>query len=236
MSTPTETLRPPPIFLLLAELRVIAEFTTLPLRYPALLRSLPRGDGHAVMVLPGFGAGDLNTLPLRRLLQGLGYAAQGWQAGVNLGMRGRLKQQLALQLERLAAQHGSVSLIGWSLGGVFAREMARHQPQHVRRVITLGSPINGRADANNVNTLFRLANLGRTVKVDHERFRKRIVAPPVPCTAIYSRSDGIVAWPCCCEDAAANTESVEVSGSHLGLPYNAQVLRVIAGRLAQPVD
>lgn len=230
-----DVLRAPSLPLLLAELRVLAEFTALALNFPKLIADLPRGDGHAVMVIPGFGASDINTLPLRRLLRRLGYAAHGWQAGVNLGMRPRLKQQLASQLERLAMQQGRVSLIGWSLGGVFAREMARHQPQHVRRVITLGSPINGRADANNMSTLFRLANLGRAVKVDHEGFRRRIPAPPVPCTAIYSRSDGIVAWPCCREEPAGNTENVEISGSHLGMPYNAQVLRAIADRLAQPV-
>ena len=129
--------------------------------------------------------------------------------------------------------NGAVTLVGWSLGGVFAREMARHQPQLVRRVITLGSPINGHPDANNMVALFRLANRGKPVKTDLDGFARRIQPPPVPCTAIYTRSDGIVAWRASVEDAALNTENVEVRGSHMGLPFNSAVIRVIVERLAR---
>jgi pimeloyl-ACP methyl ester carboxylesterase len=205
-----------------------------------LLRSrwgsdLPSGDGHSILIVPGFGADDLATLPLRRALCRLGYDARGWGLGRNMGMRPPIKTALAEQLKRLhARQQSGVSLIGWSLGGVFVREMARHHPKLVRHVFTLGSPINGEPDANNMMLMFRLANRGKPVNVDREGFERRRRAPPVPCTAIYSKSDGIVAWQSCLEEPADNTENVEVSGSHFGLIFNRDVVRIIAERLARP--
>ena len=222
----------PPLHLLALEARVLAEMPWFVLRSLSI-RGMPRGDGQPVMVLPGFGANDLATLPLRSALGRLGHAAYGWEQGTNFGMRPALRNALTQRLQKLSAEHQSpVSLIGWSLGGVFVREMARHQPQLVRRVFTLGSPINGRPDANNMLVLFRLANRGKPVNLDWEGFRKRCTAPPVPCTAIYSKTDGIVAWQCAMEAAAAHTECAEVRGSHFGLVVNRQVLQVIAERLA----
>jgi pimeloyl-ACP methyl ester carboxylesterase len=223
----------PPLRLLALEARVFAEMPWFLLRSLSV-RGMPPGDGHPVMIVPGFGASDLATLPLRRALRRLGYAAYGWGQGTNLGMRPAIRNALTQRLQKLSADHQSpLSLIGWSLGGVFVREMARHQPQLVRRVITLGSPITGRPDANNMLALFRIANRGKPVNLDWEGFRKRCVPPPVPCTAIYTRTDGIVAWQCCLETAAAHTECAEVRGSHFGLPVNRQVLRLVADRLAQ---
>jgi pimeloyl-ACP methyl ester carboxylesterase len=198
-------------------------------------RDLPRGDGHAVMLVPGFGADDVAMRPLASALQHLGYAAATWGQGRNLGMRPEIRAKLTREIERLHARHAmKVSLIGWSLGGVFVREMARAQPQFVRTVITLGSPINRNPAANNMMPLFKLANRGRPVKLDREGFARRTQPPPVPCVAIHTKSDGIVAWQCACEDPAANTENVEVQGSHFGLAMNLQVLRVIAERLSRP--
>jgi pimeloyl-ACP methyl ester carboxylesterase len=225
---------PPSKWLLLAEGRVWAEYAAFLIAIP-LLRRLPRGDGHPVMVIPGFGASDTSTLPLRRLLRRLGYAAHGWEHGRNIGMNSRIKQSLGRSLEALHERHGqTVSLIGWSLGGVYVREMARHAPQHVRQVITLGSPINGHPQSNNVDALYRLANRGKKINLDWEGFQKRRVPPPVPCTAIYSKSDGIVAWHCSREEPASHTECIGVLSSHFGLAVNPLVLTVIADRLAQP--
>ena len=224
-------IRAPAPHLLALELRVFAELPLFALRRLPLQR-LPRGDGHPVMVVPGFGAGDFATRPLRRALAALGYTAYGWEQGLNLGMRPPIKAALAQRLERLSSKHAApLSLIGWSLGGVFVREMARRQPGLVRRVFTLGSPIAGRPDANNMGTLFRIANAGKPVKLDWEGFRKRITPPPRPCVAIYTKTDGIVAWRCCLEPEAPNTENVEVRGSHFGLVFNRAVLRALAERL-----
>jgi len=224
----------PSLGLLLREARVAAELPWFLLR-SRRLQDLPRGDGHPVIVVPGFGTDDLSTRPLVHALTQLGYDARGWGQGRNLGMRPAIKAAMAEQLLRLHAQHQmQVSLIGWSLGGVFVREMARHQPGLVRHIYTLGSPINGEPDANNMMLLFRLANRGKPVNVDRAGFEKRRKAPPVPCTAIYSRSDGIVAWQCCLEEPGLHTENVEVHGSHFGLIYNYEVLAALAQRLARP--
>lgn len=224
---------PPPRQLLL-ETRVLAEAPLFLLRTLSV-RGLPRGDGHAVMILPGFGADDHFTAPLRRALRKLGYASYGWAQGRNLGMRRHIRQALSERLQALYDRHGPVSLVGWSLGGVFAREFARHQPELIRDVYTLGSPINGNPEANNVHRLFQLANRGRdTAKTDWEGFNKRRQAPPVPCTALYSKQDGIVTWCCCLEEPAPNTENVEVGGSHFGLVFNPEVLKALATRLAAP--
>ncbi len=218
--------------LLLLESRIFAELPLF-LLHTLSVHGLPHGDGHAVVVLPGFGADDLATAPLRRALKRLGYAVHGWGQGRNLGKRSSIRLALTNQLLRLNAQHhGPVSLTGWSLGGVFARELARHQPERVRHVYTLGSPINGNPEANNMQSLFRWINRNRPVKIDWDAFNKRRQSPPVPCTALYSRQDGIVAWRCCIEDAAPNTENIEVGGSHFGLVFNRQVLKVLATKLA----
>lgn len=231
MNTAAVDATPPSPFLLLMEGRAVAEYWTMLLSWP-LLHRLPRGDGHGVMVLPGFGGSDLSTRPLRRALRRLGYDAHGWGQGRNLGMRRSVRAGLSHRFEELAGR-GPVSLIGWSLGGIYAREMARNSPKLVRRVITLGSPFNHHPRANNADRLYRWINGGDT-GIDWEGFQRRRVPPPVPCTAIYTRSDGIVHWRCSIEDEAPNTENVEVRGSHTGLGYNVQVLRVIADRLARP--
>lgn len=225
--------QPPSKWLLLLESRALAEYVSLLLSWP-FLRMLPRGDGHPVMVIPGFGTTDISTRPLRRVLSKLNYAVYGWEQGRNLGMKPKTREALRANLPRLHEKHGAkVSLIGWSLGGVFVRELARHQPELIRRVITLGSPINIRPDATNVDAMFRRLNPGYTP--DLAAFRRRCQAPPVPCTAVYSKTDGIVAWQTSMENPAPNTENVEVSGSHFGLGCNPRVVRIIAERLAQKI-
>lgn len=228
-------LAPPSKRLLLMELRAAAEYLRFKLN-PRALDGLPRGDGHPVMIVPGFGTTDAATQSLRRALADLGYAAYGWGQGRNLGMNRRVRDGLAQRLQELHDRHhAKVSLIGWSLGGVFVRELARHQPQLVRRVFTLGSPINGHPNANNVMGLFKLMNRKNPPKLDWEGFQKRRLAPPVPCTAIHSKSDGIVHWECSLEEPAPNTDNVEVRGSHFGLGVNPAVIRAIAERLVRPV-
>lgn len=199
-----------------------------------LLRNMPGGDGHSVMTLPGFLAGDTSTGLLRHYLEIWGYQAHPWRLGRNFGLsrRNQLEQKLE---DRLLAVHRrtgkKVTLIGWSLGGVFARELARRQSDKVRAVITLGSPL-GNPRATNVWRLYELISNTRIQDADiAERIRKMRRPIPVPATAIFSKSDSIVAWQIAKEPKGENSESIKVIGSHLGLGFNPMVLYVIADRL-----
>jgi len=225
-------LSPPAIGLLLGESRAMLSYGRYLVRGLGH-RQLPTGNGQPVLVLPGFGASDVSTRPLRRSLGRLGYSSYGWAQGTNTGMNSKRRDMLVTQLHAIHARHGQpVTLVGWSLGGVFARELARVFPERVSQVFTLGSPINGDPEANNVSALFKLFN-PKHQNPDREAFFERIPAPPVPCTAIYTRQDGIVSWQCCLENDGPMTENVEVTGTHVGLPWNPQVLAAIAERLAR---
>lgn len=233
MSTRNDSVHAPSLGLLVRELRAPLEMLHFAVT-AAFASSLPPGDGHPVMLLPGFGVGDFAMRPLAMALSRIGYAATTWGQGRNLGMNRKLHVALTRRLRELQERHDAkVSLIGWSLGGVFARELARAESGLVRQVITLGSPFNGNPEANNMMPLFRLAQRGKPVKDDREGFERRRVAPPVPCTAIHSKTDGIVAWQCSLEESAPNTENLEVRGSHFGLPMNRSVFESIANVLAR---
>lgn len=224
--TPTAPVRYLPF-----ELRVLAELP----RFLAATRSLPhdwpRGDGHAVVVIPGYGMTDPTTWALRRALTQLGYVAHGWGLGRNVGVRRGLVDALHARIDTLATGTGGpVSLVGWSLGGVYARELARARPERVRRVFTLGSPFSGEPQANTIDHL-RALFTRRPVTLDRPAFDRRRPAPPVPCIAMHTKTDGVVDWRCSLEDPGPHTENVEVRGSHAGLVCNLEVLRVLAYRL-----
>ena len=228
---------PPSALLALTELpRALVELGSLPFALP-ILGTAPRGDGHPVLVLPGFIANDVSTAVLRRYLKRLGYDAHAWELGRNLGPRsiGREGEKLEARLHAIHANTGQkVSLVGWSLGGVMARLLARRAPDAVRQVITLGSPFAGSPRATNVWRVYQLLT-GHRIDDAHTRAHLEEVAapPPVPTTAIYSREDGIVAWQACREAGAPDTENIEVHGSHIGLGINPTVLYAVADRLAQ---
>jgi pimeloyl-ACP methyl ester carboxylesterase len=231
MRTASDPSAPPSRHLLLLEVRAIWELGAFFSMAP-LLRMAPRGDGHPVLVLPGLAASDTSTRPLRAFLKDRGYAAHGWKLGPNHGPRPGAEARMQQRLAELFERHGrKVSLIGWSLGGVFAREMARRAPAQVRGVITLGSPFASQPKASNAWRLYESLS-GRDVGDWPERERMR-TPPPVPSSAIYSRSDGIVAWQGCLEREGAQSENIEVEGSHCGLGHNPAVLYAIADRLAQ---
>lgn len=198
-----------------------------------LLRFAPRGDGHPVLVLPGLLAGDLTTRPLRHCLERLNYAAYGWEQGINLGPREGVMQRCRAQLEALRLAHKrKVSLIGWSLGGIYARELAKQVPGHVRVVITLGTPFTGHPKATNAWRLYEWLTGHRIGAPDiHGPLRR---PPRVPTTSIFSRTDGIVAWQCSVERPGPISESIEVGASHLGMGFNPLALYAIADRLSQP--
>ena len=226
--------RPPSRLLLALEVRGILEFQAFFAAYP-LLRRAPRGDGHPVLVLPGLAASDVSTRPLRTYLKAQGYAAHGWKQGPNHGPRSGVEAGIDARLAELALHYNrKVSLIGWSLGGVLAREAARRSSNLVRQVITLGSPFANEPKASNAWRLYEVLS-GRRVDDWPDREAMKL-PPPVPSTAIYTRSDGIVAWQGCREQESATTENIEVEGSHSGLGYNPAVLYAIADRLALPED
>jgi pimeloyl-ACP methyl ester carboxylesterase len=199
------------------------------------LHQLPKGDGHPVIVYPGFGASDISTLPLRQFLANQGYDPHPWQQGFNLGPRRGVFATCRSQLARLAApQDRPVSLIGWSLGGLYARELAKEQPHLVRCVITLGSPFASRPQATGAWRLLQLIG-GRRDGPDPAQLAQMRLPPPLPTTSIYSRTDGVVAWQCSLNADEPLAENIEVHASHLGMGMNPLALFAIADRLRQPV-
>lgn len=225
---------PPSLLLAVAELRALPELFEAINALP-LLRMAPRGDGHPVLVIPGFMASDLSTVLLRRFLTHRGYTTYAWDLGRNLGPNPRVEDGLRERLVAMVREHGrKVSVIGWSLGGVYAREIAREAPQLVRQVISLGSPIAASPRSTNAWQLFERIS-GKSVDEVAEAYSETIFAPVdgVPSTAIFSKSDGIVAWQGCLERPGPNRENIRVRGSHCGLGHNVSALFAIADRLAQ---
>jgi pimeloyl-ACP methyl ester carboxylesterase len=201
---------------------------------------LPRGDGHGVLTLPGFMATDISTAPLRAFLRRLGYDARAPRLGRNLGPTDLVVDGLPRRLRELHASTGRpVSLIGVSLGGVFARDLARHHPDLVRQVITLASPFRlpvryTGPDLTHASRLYRFFQSRHSPRAKHRRDEDDLPPLTVPRTAIYTRSDGVVPWQSCLEPDCPTAESIEVWGSHSGLGHNPLALAVIADRLAQP--
>ena len=215
--------------------RAAVELATLLVAGP-FLRRAARGDGHTVLVLPGFLADDRSTSVLRRYIEFLGYHAYGWELGRNIGPASRILQGMEAQLERLVDRSGGkVSVVGWSLGGMFARSLGRESPELVRQVITLGSPYRGdRPIASHASGPFD--RLRRFHVADEELPRAELDRLPleVPLTAIYSRGDGIVTWQSCLHEPGHERENIEVVGSHCGLGHNPAAMWVVADRLALP--
>jgi hypothetical protein len=197
------------------------------------LAALPRGDGHVVIDIPGWRAPEVSGLPLRRFLAHLGYDARGWGLGTNLGDPARDAARLTQTVTVLAAELGhSVSLVGWSLGGVIAREVARRRPDLVRRVITYGTPVVGGPTYTVVAGAYT-----HEVRQDASRVTARLDAERpirVPITVIYSRRDGIVSWRACLDRTSPRVEHVEVRSTHVGMGVDPDVWGVVAERLHRP--
>ena len=210
--------------------------------YAALRRLLgraARGDGHHVLVLPGLMAGDHTTAIVRNFLKGQGFVPHGWGMGRNVGPTRLVVDSMQETVQSLTAEHGPISIVGWSLGGLYARQLGRRHCDQVRQVVTLASP-------------FRLANREETLAGRvYNRFRhlhvaaEEVDAPeeehlrepmPVPTTAFYSRSDGVVPWQACLNELYGCAENIEVRASHIGMGYHPATLWALADRLAQPAD
>jgi pimeloyl-ACP methyl ester carboxylesterase len=189
-----------------------------------------------VLIFPGLLAGDPSTGPLRGYLRWLGYDARGWDLGRNHGPTEAVLAGLPRVLLSHADRTGRpVSLIGWSLGGMYAREMGRRYPRRVRQVITLGSPDAlthpGQSHARGVYQRLTFRHVPGS-KLPSREQRSRPIN--VPSTSVYSRLDGIVAWQACVEPETALHQNVEVRCSHVGFGVDPATLWLIADRLAQP--
>lgn len=217
--------------------RALSELLKLGVLWP-LLDAQTEGDGHPVLVIPGFLGSDFSTTAVRRYLSRHGFEALPWMQGRNTG-RAALQAELHHYFMRVSDQHEQpISLVGHSLGGVFARELARQYPERVRSVVTLGSPfgtIDGAAVSQFVKSTFE-----RVSKQSVEELREGLtqldprLPPGVPATAIFSRADGVVHWQSCLEQDSQHTENIEVHGSHCGLVVNPSALVAMVDRLAQP--
>jgi pimeloyl-ACP methyl ester carboxylesterase len=209
---PSAALRRTAVLAATEPLRTLAGAGALAAGLP-LLRAAPRGEPHPVLVLPGLLASDLSTRLLRGWIARLGYPVVGWALGRNRGPTHEVRDELPRLVDRLAREHGApVSIVGWSLGGIYARRLAVRAPRQVRQVISLGSPF----------ALPPRRNLARPL--------------PVPSTAVYSRWDGVVDWRACRQRPGPRSENVAVRSSHLGMGHDPAVLWVVADRLAQRRD
>lgn len=227
----THELRPPGPFLLALEGRAAwelgATIATLP-----WLRRAPRGDGHPVIVYPGLVATDMSTLPLRTFLRQRGFDAHGWELKRNYGPRpGVLEESLERVRHMHRATRRRVSLVGWSLGGVYAREIAKILKDEVRCVITMGTPFTGSPKATNAWRIYELTS-GHKLDDPHVLHEIRR-PPPVPSTSIYSRTDGVVSWQCSIQEPGEKVENIEIAASHVGMGLHPAVWYAVADRLAQ---
>lgn len=226
--------RPSPFLFASEGMRALMELGSFFVSQP-LLNKLEKGDQHPVLVLPGFMASDRSTKPLRQLLTNLGYEALPWGLGKNYGSPEYIDKCVE-KVDHIYKSTGrKVSIIGWSLGGVYSREIARRCPDHIRQVITLGSPFGGIKKSSNASWLYRVIS-GKSVEdIDPELIKDMLKTPAVPTTAIYTKGDGIVAWQYCIElEEGTQTQNIQVKGSHCGLGFNPSVLLCVADRLAQP--
>ena len=187
-----------------------------------------------VMVLPGRGGNDVATAPLRAYLRSLGHEVHGWGLGTH---RGEVLHNVTLLKRRLAALHEShdqpVALVGWSLGGIVAREVARQEADRVSHVITMGAPVVGGAKYTALAATYRARGLDLD-EVERELAARARLADHIAVTSIFSRLDGVVSWPACIDRANPQAENVEVVATHLGLAYHHEVWRTGADRLARP--
>ncbi len=228
-----DEITPPPGWHSLLEGRVGAEASALMLQLPMLRMTVPRGTG-PVMVLPGFMTDDSSTWLLRRFLSSLGYSVAAWEMGLN---RGPMMGYLPGLIERLDAWRAKTgeqpSLVGWSRGGTLSREIARERPDLVRTVVTMGSPVRGGVGGTSIGRLVT-AQTGLTSEQISSLLRQRQRKPiTTPVTALYSKTDGVVAWQACVDDLNPNVTHHVVQGSHMGLGFNATVYRLIGRALAK---
>ncbi len=233
---------PPPLWLTGFEAgRFAAEALALGVSRQLLLKQAAEADGHPVLVLPGLFASDRTTRTLRHFLRDAGYYCSGWRRGVNTGpsQADDLQQDLAELIDGIYQQQGQrpISLVGWSLGGLYARFAAHLMPEKIRQVITLGSPIAGHPKYTNAWRLYEMVS-DMSVQAKENRERLALVQKPlpVPCTSVYSKTDSIVAWQISVGAAGRQQQSVHLPVSHVGMAFSPLVYSLLLDRLQQAED
>ncbi|HXG51667.1 MAG TPA: alpha/beta fold hydrolase [candidate division Zixibacteria bacterium] len=231
-NTVARILQPPPVAGLFYEIRGFVELPRLLMWFPCLARQ-PRGSGQPVIVLPGYGAGNLSTAALQTYLRYLGYHVRGIGGGTNSGDAATQMRRVLRRVMTLARRTTrKVQLVGWSFGGYLAREAARERPDLVDQVITLGTPVVGGPKYTVVARSMRRRGIDvDAIALEIEARNRTSLLTPV--TAIYSRADRVVAWEACLDPAGANVDHIEVSTTHLGLGFCPEVYEIIAQRLAR---
>lgn len=194
------------------------------------------GDGHAVLVIPGIIAHDLQMEPMRRMLDRLGYSTHAWELGFNLADL----EEIDILEKKIVKLHNEtqrkVSIIGWSLGGIYARELARRHPNKIRQIFTLGSPFRGITKPTRASWVVQVLKGDLEDLIDLEWIKQLEKPINVLSTSIYSKSDGVLPWPYCHEDVEdALHRNKEVISSHLGFPHNKEALKIIADYLSDGV-
>jgi hypothetical protein len=235
-----KTARPPRLIYSLLEGRALLEAAMLPVLLP-VLNGTPRGDGHPVMLVPGFTAGDATMIGLKTFLRSRGYHVETWGFGQNTGFKLKFSQALEQKVRYLHHKHRrKVSIVGWSLGGVYGYYTAHSAPECVRTVISLGSPLHFSPDKFDTRLLVRAIYryfahpMGPVAHLSHVRAKVLRAPPPMPSTCIYSMTDGVVPPQAArFETDDAQHENIWVPGSHIGLGFNAAVMYIVADRLAQ---
>lgn len=230
---------PPNLLLYLSEVgRAAFEAGNVLIASPQLV-SPEDGASGVVLVIPGFTTDSKATFVLRNKFSSAGYDVHTWKQGLNLGIRRHLFDGLVAELDGLRERCGArISVIGQSLGGIYARELAKARPEHVCHVVTLGTPINDPGgNGSRVAGLYKMLNRGHgnddSAPPGFEDWDIP-AAPPVPTTAVYSRSDGICHWRTCLQQGEhPHVENLEIPGSHLGMGVNGRVLFAISERLSR---
>jgi hypothetical protein len=217
------------------------EVVSLPLTKSMLRGEVPDGDGSPVLVLPGILNNDVMTAPLRGFIEELGYKTYAWDGGLNIGFSKNTAKHLADRLNKIYRDTGKkVALVGHSLGGIYARELAREFPEKVSKVITMGSAFGVdnelRAITPALRLVFHASALNNPAATDQAIIKRSLIPPPVPTTSIFSRADGLVDWHACLNPKARRAENIEVQGGHVGVFMNPGALLALADRLAEPVN
>ena len=201
-------------------------------RFRRKYQPITKGDGHPVLVIPGFLGNDRSTLALRKFLKRIGYKPYAWELGINLANFEDINT-LEKKVNELYLKHQEkISIVGWSLGGIYARELSKRNPSIIQHIITTGSPFRGINQPNRVNWLLRLLRGDVEKEIGADVIQSIAEPTAVLTTSIYSKKDGAVPWQTCMEAKEDDLhKNIEVSSSHIGMPHNKEVLLVIAERL-----